>query len=297
MDAGDGSTDAAQVIDARAHQELVEQCALLDPARCPAPHVFPGSACDEGLLAFVRLDDPPADWTLQADGFHSPDGPMTCTSFSHKDACGRLPYTPDLCRVVGTAPCPPDVCPPDPWVYPPDTRAAVAVSATERCAATGSGLFCGPSGQGKLVVEGSFRLVQRHLDGAVLALGDAGLAYHVGAAKRLTRLSVGTDDFVGLTGNGYLWAATTRRGKIVIGQGADAAACAMAEHAAFVFMLRNYVYFATTEGTVAGIWPAQCTHLSEPIQGISTQYCGITAAPIVYGATHAWFSRAGCIYD
>lgn len=292
-----GSTDASQRGDAQVHQALVEQCALLDPARCPAPYAYPGSPCDLGLLAFVRLDDPPADWTLGADGFHASDGPMYCTSFRHKDVCGRLPYAPDLCRSVSTGPCPPDLCPPDPWVYPPGTRAAVVVSETERCAATETGLYCGPSGQPKLVVAGSFRVLQQQRGGAVIALGDAGLAYHVAANKELTRLYVGTDDIVNVTGNGYLWAAITRKGKLVIGEGADGAACGMSEHAAFVFTLGNYMYFATTEGTVASIQPAHCTHLPEPIQGVSAQYCGITAAPIVYGATHAWFSRAGCAYD
>jgi hypothetical protein len=292
-----GGADASPVVDARAHQELVDRCALLAPERCPAPHPRPSAECDDGLLAFARLDAPPADWTLQDDGFHSPAGPMSCDSFRRKDVCAPLPYAPELCRVVGTAPCPPDVCPPDPWVYPPDTRAAVVVSATERCAATGEGLFCGPSGAATLVVAGSFRFLQLHNNRAVLALGDGGLAYYVDPSKHITRLSAGTDDFVGATGNGYAWAAITRKGNLVIGEGADAAACAMSEHAAFLLTLNNYLYFATTEGTVGMIQVATCTHLPEPIRGVSAQYCGITAAPVLYGATHAWFPRVGCAYD
>lgn len=298
MDAGDaGSTDATALVDARAHQELVEQCALLDPARCPAPTNFPGYACDAGPLAFSRLDNPPADWTLEADGFHSPAGPMNCTSAHRQDLCAPLTYEPELCNPFVGATCPSGGCTPDPWVYPPDTRAAIALSETERCAATGQGLFCGPSGAATLVVPGGFRLVQA-LDGsALIALGDGGLAYHVDKNKRVTRLSAGNGNFVSATGNGYAWAAITREGQLVIGQGAAAVACALAEHVAFLETLYRNMYFATTEGTVARIQGPACTHLPEPIRGLSAQYCGIAAGPIVYGATHAWFSRAGCAYD
>ncbi len=298
LDAGDsGSTDATQLVDARAHQQLVENCALLAPERCPAPRGFPGYACDAGPLAFSRLDDPPADWTLDANGFHSPAGPMRCTTAYRDDVCAPLTYEPALCNPFVAAPCPPGGCAPDPWVYPPDTRAAVALSEAERCAATGQGLFCGPSGAATLVVPGSFRLVQALDGGALIALGDGGLAYHVDKTKRVTRLSAGTGDFVGATGNGYAWAAITREGQLVIGERADAAACALAEHVTFLETLYRTMYFATKEGTVARILSPECTHLPEPIQGLSAQYCGIAAGPIVYGATHAYFPRAGCAYD
>ncbi len=291
-----GAADAAQLVDARAHQALVDNCALLDPARCPAPYKSPSYACDAGPLAFSPLDDPPADWTLEADGFHTPSGPVYCST-THRDVCAKLSYEAELCNRVVTEPCPPGGCAPDPWVYPPDTRASVGLSAAERCAATGQGLFCGPSGAATLLVPGSFRLVLALRGGAVIALGDGGLAYHVDTAKHVTRLSAGTGDFVGVTGDGHAWAATTREGQLVIGEGADAAACALAEHAAFLVTLYANMYFATKEGTVARIRSPECTRVPEPIQGLGAQYCGIAAGPIVYGKTHAYFPRAGCAYD
>jgi hypothetical protein len=261
--------------------------------------MFPGGSCDAGPLAFSRLEDPPADWTLQADGFKAPTGHVYCSAARSKlDVCVPLTYAPELCDQRELQPCPAGGCETDPWVYPPDTRAAVALSQTERCAATGQGLFCGPSGAAKLVAPGSLRLLQRLYDEAVIALGDAGLAYHMDKSRQVTRLSAGTGDFVALIGNAYLgWAAMTREGHLVLGDGADAAACTLSEHVTSLISPYNRMYFATKEGTVGDLGDPQCARIPEPIQGLSAQYCGIAAGPIVYGTTHAWFSRTGCAYD